>query len=148
MNEETSDALLRRILEWTTNGKMSSRSYRRIRDEVYELAASFDREGSARHAIHDLIRRQYGCRVMELREGDLDDVLAFLAGLRPRIFQYREIRWKFEEAAIKQVFGAAGAAALEFAPEEELSKIDPLEMPKPPPIVYGGNVVRFPSRER
>jgi len=145
MSSEIDDAALREFINHMAARKMTSRSYRQIRDEVYELAGSFYFAGSARHAINDLIRRRFGCRVRELREADRDNVLAFLAELRPRICQCKDIRYKFEEVAIKRVFGAAGEAALDLAPEDELAELDPLEMPTPPPIVYGGNVVRFPG---
>ncbi|HJP98738.1 MAG TPA: hypothetical protein VJ862_09270 [Rhodanobacteraceae bacterium] len=144
MDTKVTDAFLRAMLALSRTRKMSPRSYQLIRQEVAWFAESFTFKGSAKRALHDLIRRRFGCHISELFESDVGDVLAFLAEFRPRYFQYLDARAKFAGAAIKVVFGAVGEDALEFGPEEAFSEMEPLEMPTPP-VECGDNVVRFPG---
>jgi len=131
--------------------RIGPRSYRQLRDEVARLADAFRHKSGAQHAIFGVIRQKFGCRVTDLRERDLDEALKLLAVLKERVDRFVYARADFERRAMKRVFGAAGTAAvdeMEAGADEALSKLDdPFELPPPEPVVYGGNVVRFPGYE-
>lgn len=147
------DALLRACGFTLPHDRMGSASSRRLRDAVHELARVFGHRTAASHAIHGVIRQKFGCRVTDLRERDLDDALKLLAVLKERVDKFQNARHEFERRAMRTLFGADAAATAEGADfegdvDDALSKLDePFELPSPEPIVYGGNVVRFPGHE-
>lgn len=147
------DALLRACGFTLPHDRMGAASYRRLRGAVHELARVFGHKTAAAHAIHGVIRQKFGCRVTDLRERDLEDALDLLAVLKERVGKFKSARHDFERRAMRRLFGADATAAAEGAEFEDdvddaLSKLDePFELPSPEPIVYGGNVVRFPGHE-
>lgn len=148
MSREITDECVRSLLGLDASGKISRRRYRQLRDAVDRLASRFQYQGTAEHAIFNIVRQRFGCRATEIRECDLDDALELVADLEKHVRTYVKVNADFQVNAIKQVFGGAGVAALEEGAQEALSELcDPYELPDPPPINYSGNVVRFPGNE-
>lgn len=147
------DALLRACGFTLPRDRIGPASSRRLRDAVYELAREFGHETAAVHAIHGVIRQKFGCRVTDLRERDLEDALELLVVLKERVGKFVSARHDFERRAMRRLFGtdaivAAEGAEFEGGVDDALSKLDePFELPLSEPIVYGGNVVRFPGHE-
>ncbi len=146
MNKEITDECVLRLLGLDGSGRISRRNYQQLRDAVDSLACCFQYKGTAQHAIFNIVRQRFGCHSTEIRECDLDEALALVAGLKKQVMRFVKVNADFQQEAIKRVFGMAGVAALEAGAEESLSKLpDPFEIPGPEPVVYGGNVVRFPG---